>query len=228
MLRLTLIAAAAVSMMAGAASATVYTDQASFSAAHPGLATTNFDSYSSTVAQNGDIDFVGTPFTQGNVTFSSNGAQNGDELYITDANFFGGNYSTALGTNTFNATLTMAFAPTDAVGLTLASTYSGYGAELVNFQLFDGSTQLYDQALSINDMSAPSFVGFDNLGPITSIAATPLDTYGFATVVNVQGPGTVSAAPEPSVWMLMIAGVAMIGSALRLGRKRGVGSLSVA
>lgn len=39
---------------------------------------------------------------------------------------------------------------------------------------------------------------------------------------------SVSAAPEPSVWMLMIAGVAMIGGALRLGRKRRVGSLSVA
>ena len=164
MLKLTLIAAAAVSMMAGTASATVYTDQASFSTAHPSLATTNFDSYSSTVAQDGDIDFVGTPFTQGTVTFSSNGMYGDDELYITNGNFFGGNYNTALGTNTFNATLTMAFAPTNSVGLTLASTYAGYGAELVNFQLFDGTTQIYDQALSINDMSSPSFVGFDNFG----------------------------------------------------------------
>ena len=40
-------------------------------------------------------------------------------------------------------------------------------------------------------------------------------------------PGGISAAPEPSIWMLMIAGVAMIGAALRLGRKR-VSLLSVA
>ena len=34
---------------------------------------------------------------------------------------------------------------------------------------------------------------------------------------------TVSAAPEPGVWALLIAGVAMMGAALRFGRKRQVG-----
>ena len=38
----------------------------------------------------------------------------------------------------------------------------------------------------------------------------------------------VSAAPEPGTWALMFGGLAMIGGMLRLGRKRQVGSLSVA
>jgi hypothetical protein len=34
-----------------------------------------------------------------------------------------------------------------------------------------------------------------------------------------------SAVPEPSTWIMLLAGVAMIGAALRLGRRRGFGSL---
>lgn len=45
--------------------------------------------------------------------------------------------------------------------------------------------------------------------------ATTLD--GEATSVKVSD---VSAAPEPSAWMLMIAGVAMIGEMLRLRRSQ--------
>ena len=37
---------------------------------------------------------------------------------------------------------------------------------------------------------------------------------------------SVSAVPEPSVWLMMIAGLAMIGGALRNSRKRGVGVLT--
>ena len=44
-----------------------------------------------------------------------------------------------------------------------------------------------------------------------------------------SGPVTltkeVSPAPEPSLWMLMIAGIALIGCALRVRRKRGIGSM---
>ena len=40
----------------------------------------------------------------------------------------------------------------------------------------------------------------------------------------VYGDPAVSAAPEPSVWALLIAGVAMVGAALRSGRKRRLGT----
>jgi hypothetical protein len=36
----------------------------------------------------------------------------------------------------------------------------------------------------------------------------------------------VSAVPEPGVWAMMIMGLALMGSALRLGRKRGVAPLA--
>jgi len=42
-----------------------------------------------------------------------------------------------------------------------------------------------------------------------------------ATIVGSVDTIAVSAAPEPGVWLLMIAGVAMIGSALRFSRKQG-------
>ena len=34
-----------------------------------------------------------------------------------------------------------------------------------------------------------------------------------------------SAVPEPSTWIMLLAGVAMIGAALRLGRRRGFGAI---
>ena len=48
-------------------------------------------------------------------------------------------------------------------------------------------------------------------------------------VTDISAPLPISAAPEPGVWALLIAGVAMMGAALRFGRKRQVGaSFSVA
>ena len=44
-----------------------------------------------------------------------------------------------------------------------------------------------------------------------------LDASSAGVVVT---PPPVSAAPEPSAWALMIAGVAIVGSALRMGRRR--------
>jgi lysozyme family protein len=54
------------------------------------------------------------------------------------------------------------------------------------------------------------------------------DTAYTGSIVNAAGGAyTISAAPEPSMWALMIAGVAMAGSLLRFSRKQ-QGALSVA
>ena len=42
--------------------------------------------------------------------------------------------------------------------------------------------------------------------------------------VNPTPP--VSAIPEPSVWAMMLMGIALVGASLRLGRKRGVAAVS--
>jgi hypothetical protein len=54
-------------------------------------------------------------------------------------------------------------------------------------------------------------------GNFDSIASTGFNAYLFGTVT----PAGTSAAPEPSSWALMIAGVGLIGGALRFGRRRG-------
>ncbi len=61
-----------------------------------------------------------------------------------------------------------------------------------------------------------------------AFAGVAYDNYNGEFVASNLKVSAISAAPEPSVWMLMIAGLAMVGGALRIGRKRGAGSLSVA
>jgi len=77
--------------------------------------------------------------------------------------------------------------------------------------------------------------GLPTVAPGDEIQARDLQAFGYGG--NNAGGGnrfgsvevpSVSAAPEPGTWALMFAGVAMIGGMLRLGRKRQVGSLSVA
>ncbi len=88
-----------------------------------------------------------------------------------------------------------------------------------------------------------SFTGLGSIGYATEalyfdnnltnyIIGTPtLNSAGTEYVgAVISAPGgtfTISAAPEPGVWALMIAGVAMIGSALRFSRKQN-GALAVA
>jgi hypothetical protein len=54
---------------------------------------------------------------------------------------------------------------------------------------------------------------------ITTDTQTSLSVSGGQVLTG--GAYTVSAAPEPGMWALMIAGVAMIGAALRVSRKQG-------
>jgi hypothetical protein len=43
--------------------------------------------------------------------------------------------------------------------------------------------------------------------------------------IVIDNAFVTSAVPEPSTWIMLLAGVAMIGAALRFGRRRGVGAL---
>jgi len=63
---------------------------------------------------------------------------------------------------------------------------------------------------------------------ITSGTYNSSDTAISGSILSPPGGTyTISAAPEPGVWALMIAGVAMIGSVLRFSRKQN-GALAVA
>jgi hypothetical protein len=83
----------------------------------------------------------------------------------------------------------------------------------------------YDLSASFGPVSGSSLLNGD------SGFATTGGTLFLATNGPVTYQATVSSAspaPEPSIWMFMIAGVAMVGGFLRIGRKRGVGPLSIA
>jgi len=112
------------------------------------------------------------------------------------------------------------------------------GTEIADVSI---GNQLYQYTLTPNglgDFQNPFTtysINYVATGPTTTVAFTTdaaSPSFGsndpLIDGVSLTGGSAVSAAPEPSIWMLMIAGVAMIGGALRLGRKRGVGSLSVA
>ena len=66
----------------------------------------------------------------------------------------------------------------------------------------------------------PSFVGFSGAGPLTSLVITAQGEEGFDSIVNVDSAApAISAAPEPSTWLLMFAGIGGIGLMLRRARK---------
>ena len=56
----------------------------------------------------------------------------------------------------------------------------------------------------------------------TDESATSSAINGVLTGVTVNGPTSVSAAPEPASWVLMIFGVAGIGAAMRMAPRKGV------
>jgi len=71
------------------------------------------------------------------------------------------------------------------------------------------------------------FYGSNNVNYIiTAGTLNSSDTAITGSIVNEAGGAytitAVSAAPEPGMWALMFAGVAMVGSFLRLSRKQGV------
>ena len=72
------------------------------------------------------------------------------------------------------------------------------------------------------DIGSTGVIGPDGSYGVTAFAEGSAKTSGVG-VVTV----TVSAAPEPSTWALMIAGVATVGGMLRFGRRRS-GALAVA
>ena len=80
------------------------------------------------------------------------------------------------------------------------------------------------------DIGSPLFFFIDTDVPVTkafdSGAGTGITfnagTYSIADgAKDGEGTLTISAAPEPTTWALMIAGVGMIGAALRFGRRSG-------
>ncbi len=212
MLKLTLISAAALSMMAGAASATT---------------SVSFSSYQ-TALNAGDVLY--TNFDAG----LPSGAT-GTGALITGST--GASAAPALSATTVDATqyLTIAGGVSETFdfgrSVDEVSIYVGSldGYNTFSFNNGGGAFSGGDMAISGAVDSGNQQAGSSN-GRLTFDFTTPVSSLTLSSASNALEISNIaiSAAPEPSIWMLMIAGVAMIGGALRLGRRRGAGLLSVA
>ena len=71
------------------------------------------------------------------------------------------------------------------------------------------------------NQTSPSSAGYLNiaLSPGETLTGLRLNSTSYALETDNYSFGLTSAAPEPSTWALMIAGVAMIGAAFRQARK---------
>ena len=148
--------------------------------------------------------------------------------YNTDVNTFdgsSGNFGDSGITGSFNDQYTFDNMMPGSYDLTLSTASSGISFNEITFD---------NQRLSfVAQIQGTKFYG---LSDVTVNAGTQvLDVVGgFNGGAGASGSYdgtvafTVSAAPEPSVWALMIAGVAMIGGMLRLGRRRGSMASAVA
>ncbi len=109
------------------------------------------------------------------------------------------------------------------VTFTNASQFSYALYSAPSFYNFDS----YDAFENFGGASYGLFLGFDqNGGALASTGFGSSSIYeAFASPQYpisgsiTEGSGTVSAAPEPSIWVLMIAGVMCIGAALRVRRR---------
>jgi hypothetical protein len=52
------------------------------------------------------------------------------------------------------------------------------------------------------------------------------ESFGVDNIVVTGAPILTSGVPEPGVWVMMLAGVAMMGAAIRFNRKRGIAALA--
>ena len=74
-----------------------------------------------------------------------------------------------------------------------------------------GSSQVFYD-LSLDNPSGP---------PADLFSITPKGSYVYDDGTFTTSAAVSSAVPEPSVWAMMLAGVCMIGAALRFNRRRG-------
>jgi hypothetical protein len=165
------------------------------------------------------IDLASLPSTYGRIYSIAGESASGDDL---DFQIDGSNtinfYSHGGGA--------VATAPLTSADLNepifLVATFTSGGSANI---YIDGSLAATTYAFSRYDSGAPFYVGQSNVfgdryfdGSISDVAVydTALTAADISNLyASATAPGTISAAPEPSTWLLMIAGIGGIGLMLR-------------
>jgi hypothetical protein len=169
--------------------------------------------------------------------FSSNYTFPGFSLILSEPNFgpgfsgvtntqYGGNvygYDIDSGTGTFlgtsEGTATFTFSsPTNSFGFYTTGTQTVFGP--ASTIAFDGSDA---QSLTVtqNTDGGATYFGFTDVNPFTSItldSSNNTDALGIDRI-SFNAPNLVAAVPETSTWMMLIAGVGLIGGIMRLHKK---------
>ena len=99
--------------------------------------------------------------------------------------------------------------------------------------IYEDGVKMLDNTISLpssSTIASPLFFLIDTDTPVTKSfdAGSGADvTFNIGTFTiadgNTDGEGTltISAAPEPGAWALMVAGLGVVGAFLRIGRKQG-------
>jgi hypothetical protein len=91
-----------------------------------------------------------------------------------------------------------------------------------------GTATYGNDRLDAQQIILPSQDVGDVLTSITLNNTQPGDGNPFLAAFTVVNPGSVSAAPEPATWALMLLGVGVIGGGLRMARRKNNVALSAA
>jgi hypothetical protein len=160
-----------------------------------------------------DFTFTGTTYDVANGVFTTSNTANSDGTYnITSASGTLSSTNTALQQGAFT------LYPGNGAMQTTAD-----GTEYYSNLYTPGTASFADQGA---EFSGASF-GLNIFNGVN--AGYPSCTGDCASVYQAGGtlynPGdigkvTISAVPEPSVWIMMLGGIALMGAALRFGRKR--------
>ena len=168
---------------------------------------------------NSNLVIEGTQYgTNSNGSYGAIGSDFGSDVLSTNYNPLTITFAAPVTAFSINyAALAQAFAAT-ATPDVFSFTIAGLGAAT------EGADGLTGQGTMVQ--AGTGFFGVTSATPFSSIVIDATDNssgFGmnnrFYDNVTYEATAAVSAAPEPSIWMLMIVGVGLIGAALRYGRQ---------
>lgn len=181
--------------------AAIYTDQARFLAANSNTALVSFSGLTP------NLTALGSTFVIDGLTISA------PRLFAVDTHFWG-SLDSLLGNN-FGGSIILSFVPTTRFGLFLAN---GYHAGLTPTIAFRSgmATIFSDTPVAGGVRDSFRYYGVDGIGSFDSVKITAGGPGAFVSIADVSF-GTV---PEPTSWMLLVAGMGLTGAAMRRSHRQ--------